>query len=618
MTYITGGLIEASDYNAFQTSFNPIWSTGSGDSGWGQTNIAAVSTGGTVVATNWATLVNNLSTAGAQTGTTITSRSAPTTGTLISILSNVATDITSCTTNRGNATSSGTEYGTFTGTTSQTATTGAGQTTWSITFTHTVTFPSADQARYFWNAGGRVRLQYGKSSTGTDIDPDWNTFAGQCGSIYITGRVNSTSQTIAGVSYTGTTRIGGSGGTQTALATTTGWYQMTGTPTIIFQLNNASSPYTGEYIRTTATQTSSTVLTLATTWYQPAVTAAGTTCNISGGTDTTSPSTTITGTAPTTLCTYFPPSTAQGLSASWGTPTINAAISTISSGFSVDYLVVAGGGGGGAAEGGGGGAGGFRTATGFSVIPSTNYTVTVGGGGGGGGVNSQAPSGSDSVFSSITSTGGGGAGCGAEGNSNESGRSGGSGGGMGSSGSAPGSAGAGNTPSTSPSQGNNGGTAAGGDGGAGGGGGAGAVGSNSPGGHVGGAGGIGTQSSISGTSTYYAGGGGGGTLNGTGGTGGSGGGAPGAGSGTPAAGTTNTGGGGGGGQVTPGGSSKYGGSAGGSGIVIIAYANTSPSLTSVSAGLTCNGTAGNTTPDTTSRAGYKVYTFTAGTGNISW
>ena len=326
MTYSSGGLIQASDYNTFQTNLNSIWSTGSGDSGWGQTSIGAVSTGGIVTATNWATLVNNLSTSGSQTATTITSRSAPTTGTLVSILANVATDITSCTTNRGNATSSGTEVGTFSGTTSKTTATGDGTSAWTITFTHTVTFPSADQARYFWNAGGRVRLQYGKSSTGTDIDPDWNTFAGYPGSIYITGRVNSAAQTIAGVSYTGTTRIGGSGGTQNTLLTTTGWYQLTSSAVTVFLLYNTNSPYTGEYIQTYAAQTSSTVLTLTTYWIQPAVSGAGQTNNISGGTATASPSTTITGTAPTTLCTYFPPSTAQGLSNSWGTPTIAASV----------------------------------------------------------------------------------------------------------------------------------------------------------------------------------------------------------------------------------------------------------------------------------------------------
>jgi hypothetical protein len=330
MTYSSGGLIEATDYNTFAgnttAGLNRVWSTGSGDAGWGQTNINAVSTGGIVTATNWAFLVNVLAAAGAQSTTTITSRTAPVTGNIIGILANVQTDINNCTTNRGNATSSGTQFGTFSGTTSKTTATGSGQAAWTITFTHTVTFPSADQARYFWNAGGLVRLQYGKTSTGTDTDPDWNTLAGWCGSIYISGRVASAAQTIAGVSYTGTTRIGGTGGTETTLATTTGWYQLTGSPATVFQLNNSTAPYSGEFIRTTATATSSTVLTLVTTWVSDGSSGAGTTANISGGTDTPSPNTTIVGTAPTTLVTYLPPSTAQGLSASWGTPSIAASV----------------------------------------------------------------------------------------------------------------------------------------------------------------------------------------------------------------------------------------------------------------------------------------------------
>jgi len=328
MTYSSGSQILASDYNTFTTTaggLNDIWATGSGDKGWGQTTFVSQTTGNTISATQWSTLVNNLATSGTQTNTTITSRTAPVTGNIIGILANVQTDINNCTTNRGNAATSGTQYGTFSGTTSKTTATSNGtQGTWTITFTHTVTFPSADQARYFWNAGGLVRLQYAKSSTGTDIDPDWNTFAGLCGSIYVSGRVNSAAQTISGTSYTGTTRIGGGGGTQTTLATTTGWYQLTGTPATIFQLNNTASPYTGEYIRTTATATSTTVLTLVTTWYQPAVSAAGTTTNISGGTATSSPSTTISGTAPTTLVTYIPPGAT--LSNSWGTPTIAASV----------------------------------------------------------------------------------------------------------------------------------------------------------------------------------------------------------------------------------------------------------------------------------------------------
>ena len=336
MTYSSGGLIQAADFNGFAgptasggtagANLNDIWATGSGDNGWGQSAVANPSVGSTVTATQWASLVNNIATAGTQTGTTITSRSAPTAGQTISVLAALNTDLTNITTNRGNATASGTAYGTFTGSCSKTTATGSGQSAWTITFTTTVTFPSADQARYFWNAGGIVKIQYGKGSTGTDHDPDWNTFAGQCGSINLTGRVNGASQTIASQAYTGTTRLGGSGGTQTTLTTTTGWYNLTSSPTTIFQLNSATSPYTGEYIRTTATATSSTVLTLVTTWFDNGDTNVGATSDISGGTATASPSTTITGTAPTTLVTYLPPSTAQGLTASWGTPTIACSV----------------------------------------------------------------------------------------------------------------------------------------------------------------------------------------------------------------------------------------------------------------------------------------------------
>lgn len=332
MSYTTGGLIEASDYNTFAgnttAGLNRVWSTGSGDAGYGQTDISAVSTGGVVTATNWATLVNNLAAVGSHQGTAITSRTAPVAGNIIAVLNNVSTDITALTTSRGNAAASGTAISTFSGAVSKTTATGSGQAAWTITFTQTVTFASANAARYFFNAGGIVRLLYGKSSTGTDHDPDWNTLAGQPGSINFTGRVNSTTNTIAGQAYTGTTRLSGSGGTQTTLATTTGFYNLTpgAAAVTIFQLNNITSPYTPEFIRTqVALNAGSTVLTFTTVWNDDGTASAGTTANITGGTATSSPATSITGTAPTTLLNLIPPSTTY-LSASWGTPTIASSV----------------------------------------------------------------------------------------------------------------------------------------------------------------------------------------------------------------------------------------------------------------------------------------------------
>ena len=172
----------------------------------------------------------------------------------------------------------------------------------------------------------------------------------------------------------------------------------------------------------------------------------------------------------------------------------------------VDYLVVAGGGGGAGfggcgLGGGGGGAGGYREsfpnpATGGTPVTAQAYPITVGGGGG------ASVSGSNSIFSSITSAGGG------RGAVNPgAGTAGGSGGGA----SAGGAVGAGNTPPVSPSQGNNGGSGTGNLGitvtTGGGGGGKGGVGANSAGSGTRAAGGSGQASSISASPVTYAGGG---------------------------------------------------------------------------------------------------------------
>jgi hypothetical protein len=253
----------------------------------------------------------------------------------------------------------------------------------------------------------------------------------------------------------------------------------------------------------------------------------------------------------------------------------------------IDYLVVAGGGGGGGLceRGGGGGAGGYREsfpnpATGGLPVSIQSYPITVGAGGGASlSGPARGTNGNDSIFSTITSTGGGGGG---GGSGSTPGSTGGSGGGASSfNNSGPATGGTGNTPPTSPSQGNNGGDANGGpnpDNGGGGGGGAGGVGTAYPspsGPSVGGSGGIGSTTLINPSPTvgtpgpapgrYFAGGGGGGAFPSgapTVSAGGAGGGGAGRNYPVPpaVAGTTNTGGGGGGGAA-----------AGGSGVVIIRY-----------------------------------------------
>jgi hypothetical protein len=233
----------------------------------------------------------------------------------------------------------------------------------------------------------------------------------------------------------------------------------------------------------------------------------------------------------------------------------------------IEYLVVAGGGGGGIGvsnqyHGGGGGAGGLLSGT-FTMQPSTSYTITIGAGG-----IANSSSGVNSVFNTVTCIGGG-----AGGINGGAGYSGGSGGGGSQ------NSGGGTGTAGPPRQGYNG--AGGSQLVGGGGGGAGSGGQSYP----PAAGGAGLASTIAGSSITYA-------AGGTGGVGAS------------TAGAANSGTGGNGGA--PG---NNGGN-GGSGIVIIAYPNIYPNIPNIGAGLTY-------TLDTDTRAGYKVYKFTQGTGTVS-
>jgi hypothetical protein len=318
MAYVSTGLIQAADYNGFVNltagaNVNATWSTGTTSAGYGQTTISSVSASGVVTAVNWASLVNTIASMAAHQGTAITARTAPVTGNTVSILSALNTDITNCYNNRGNAVANGTQFTGWTGTNSLTGGRGAGA--WSISFVNTVTFASADAARYFFNAGGRVKVDVSKTATGNTGDPEWNDLANTlCGDIFITG--GAFSQTIAGTVYTGTTKIGGSG-TPNTLATTTGFFDLTpgGAAVIVYKQFADTAPYTANFIQhSLSLNAASTVLTITTLW------SASDGDPISGGSASVGATP---GTAPTTIVTYFPPSTTY-LSASWGTPTVAA------------------------------------------------------------------------------------------------------------------------------------------------------------------------------------------------------------------------------------------------------------------------------------------------------
>ena len=203
----------------------------------------------------------------------------------------------------------------------------------------------------------------------------------------------------------------------------------------------------------------------------------------------------------------------------------------ISGSGNVEVLVVAGGGGGGSDMGGGGGGGGVIYDSAYAVTPS-KMEVTVGDGGAGapaGQGQVRGTNGSNSVFGTITATGGGGGASNHDLSTAPAGN-GGSGGGA-SGGAQPASGGHSGSGGYGGSSRGTGTAGQGYDGSwgivswyPGGGGGAGGAGGTNP-----GNGGVGYQSSITGSALYYGGGGGGAGYNGIagiGGLGGGGGGAP--------------------------------------------------------------------------------------------
>lgn len=242
MTYASGGLIQATDYNGFaggalganvSGQINTVWATGQGNAGYGQTAVSNVSVGTTVTAAQWASLINAVNGArDHQTNGVFSNITVPTAGTTISFLSTLSGALTDAYTFRLNNPSVGS---TNLLTKNQTLTASAGA-SGSSSATFTVTFGSVDQTRYFFNAGGYIRIYYagftntGGTSRGTSI------------------------QTLAQTNYAGKRMNAitfnareGTGGTVVTDTTTLGFYGQSTTPTERCRINSTSY-YTGDYV----------------------------------------------------------------------------------------------------------------------------------------------------------------------------------------------------------------------------------------------------------------------------------------------------------------------------------------------------------------------------------
>jgi hypothetical protein len=234
MTYAQAGLIQVTDYNNFlngSNQLNTVWSTGSGNAGYGQTALTTKSVGNTITATEWASLINSLNsilTHQSGTGSGIT---AVTSGARIDYLSTLASSINTAYTNRLTFNSQGSTTTQSPVTTSTLNVSGA--TAQTLTITRTATFASGDAARYFFNAGGQLNLVL---AAGTNVGGQGRgagllTMAAAAGGVTAFRAASNGGRT-------------GSGQTQNTNNTSLGYYNLTTSNQTIVSLTAAASPYT--------------------------------------------------------------------------------------------------------------------------------------------------------------------------------------------------------------------------------------------------------------------------------------------------------------------------------------------------------------------------------------
>jgi len=243
MAYSQGGLIQATDYNGFVgtspsstvNQINTIWAVGSGAWGYGQTPLTQVSSGGTVTATQWASAINTLNSIKTHQTGTGTGIGAPTAGTLVAYLSTFSSSLTTAYTSARTFNSQGTTV--INSNIAAPDTVANTNVAISFSTVRTATFAGADQARYFFNAGGQ--LNYTIAGV-TNVDG-----TGRSGDMLTLLATNMKAINAFRANTNG--GIAGTGGTVTANVTTIGYYSLTTSNVTLANITSTTTSYTNDY-----------------------------------------------------------------------------------------------------------------------------------------------------------------------------------------------------------------------------------------------------------------------------------------------------------------------------------------------------------------------------------
>lgn len=254
MTYAQGNLIEATDYNNIigaNTSVNPatlhaVWAWGANSRGYGQAPLSNVSVSSTVTATQWATLVNTINSANTHVNGTGSGLTANTAGQIIGFSGGLQTKINGLNTDRLLFASNSAVVANHNNLTAYAAWTSASTTaTLTRSFGANVQFESADKARFFFNAGGRLKFNITATADAVARSVAAKAVIDNLGGIAVFGANTNGGRT-------------GTGGTLNTNATTVGYYNLTTANTTVVSVTSTTASYTTDTgtinVRTNGTQ----------------------------------------------------------------------------------------------------------------------------------------------------------------------------------------------------------------------------------------------------------------------------------------------------------------------------------------------------------------------------
>ena len=244
MGYVVGEKILDDEYNTFVNSssspygYNHFAGTGALAYGLGQTALATVGAGDTVTASQWNTLFTGMDNIANHTNDSLTARTQVTSGDTIAIKSAVEADLATLAASVAGGCVSATAVSEGSELQSSTS-----DTRWVGTHVveHSITFSNNNDLRWFFNAGGKMRMKFTRNanagSSATDKDDSVDELITAIGNFDLGSNVSTRS---------------GSGETLTTNGLANGTQDLGNTYTVLIKLTQASGTYTSMYVQVEA------------------------------------------------------------------------------------------------------------------------------------------------------------------------------------------------------------------------------------------------------------------------------------------------------------------------------------------------------------------------------